>query len=105
MPISPELRPHLERAWDEALEGSTYVITRYRDTNSNLRTQLLRIIGRAGVKAWPKLIQNLRASRATEWIAEFPAYVVADWLGHSTAIAEKHYWQVTEEQLVTLLEL
>jgi hypothetical protein len=36
------------------------VITRYRDHNANLRTQLLRTIERAEVPAWPKLFQNLR---------------------------------------------
>src|SRR4051812_29051095 len=29
-----------------------------------LRTQLLRIVKKAGLTAWPKLFQNLRASRA-----------------------------------------
>ncbi|NOZ38911.1 MAG: hypothetical protein GXP24_01635 [Planctomycetes bacterium] len=28
--------------------------------------------------------------------AEHPGHVAAAWLGHSTAIANKHYWQVTE---------
>lgn len=38
----------------------------------------------------------MRASRATELAAEFPAHVAAAWLGHSTLIAQKHYWQVTD---------
>jgi hypothetical protein len=75
------------------------VITRYRDTNANLRTQLERIIEKAGLSPWPKLFQNLRATRATE-VADMPgipSHVAADWLGHSTTIADKHYRQVTEE--------
>ena len=44
----------------------------------------------------PKLFQNLRASRATELAAEHPGHVAAEWLGHSTAVAQKHYWQVTD---------
>ena len=51
---------------------------------------------RAGVSSWPKLFQNLRASRATELAAEYPGHEAAEWLGHSTAIAQKHYWQVTD---------
>ncbi len=43
MPIFPELLPHLEDVYDQAPEGAEYVITRYRDVNCNLRTQLLRI--------------------------------------------------------------
>jgi len=38
-----------------------------RDGNANLRTQLNRIIRRAGVDPWPKLFHNLRASRAAEF--------------------------------------
>ena len=72
------------------------MITRYRDTNANLRTQLLRIIKRAGLTPWPKLFQNLRASRATELAAEHPGHVAADWLGHSNKVADKHYRQVTD---------
>ena len=74
-----------------------YFITQYRDPNANLRTQLERILKRAGVPEWPKLFQNLRASRATELAAEFPAHVAAAWLGHRTLIAQKHYWQVTDD--------
>jgi len=38
----------------------------------------------------------LRASRATELASEHPAHVAAAWLGHSTLVANKHYWQVTD---------
>lgn len=119
LPIFPELRPHLEAAWDEAEDGQVFVIKRYRSTdkgtNTNLRTQFGRILGKAGVAPWPKLFQNLRATRATELAGKHPAHVVAAWLecemnlaasdpgraaaallGHSAQIAKKHYWQVTD---------
>jgi len=96
VPIFPELRPYLEQAWDEAEPGTQFVITRYRGCNQNLRTQLQRIIAKAGLETWPKLFANLRASRATELASEHPGHVAAAWLGHSTVIANKHYWQVTE---------
>lgn len=97
IPLFEELRPHLEALWDAAEPGSVYVVTRYRGAGKNLRTQLERIIRSAGLTPWPKLWQNLRASRATELAADFPAHVAAAWLGHSTAVAAKHYWQVTDE--------
>ena len=97
IPIFPELRPYLERAWDEAEPGTEFAVTRYRNANANLRTQLERIIARAGLKPWPKLFANLRASRATELAANHPAHVAAAWLGHSTLVAQKHYWQVTDD--------
>ncbi len=98
VPLFPELRPYLEEVWDEAEPETVHVITRYRESNVNLRTQLLRILEKAGVKAWPKLFQNLRATRATELVASgWPEYKVCKWLGHTAAVAEKHYWQVTDD--------
>jgi len=100
VPLFPELRPYLEAvyfAYLEAGEVPEHVITRYRDTNANLRTQLIRIIGRAGLQPWPKLFQNLRATRATELVSQgWPEYKVCAWLGHTEAVAKRHYWQVTD---------
>ena len=67
VPIFPELRPLLEAGFDEAPGGAEFVVTRYRDKNANLRTQLQKIIKRAGLKPWPKLFHNLRASRRLSW--------------------------------------
>ncbi len=100
-PIFPELRPYLERIWDEAPPGTEYVITRYRDTNANLRTRLLKIIARAGLKPWPKLFHNLRATRQTELLNHFPIKAVCDWLGNSQPVAIEHYAQVTAEHFQT----
>jgi len=96
VPIFPELAPYLTECFEEAQPGNEYVITRYRDANVNLRTQLNRIIKRAGLTVWPKLFQNLRSTRETELVQEFPIHVVCKWIGNSTQIANKHYLQVTE---------
>jgi integrase len=105
IPLFPELRPHLQAAYDELLAdfdpkekrlSEQPVISRYRGSNANLRTQLCRIITKAGLTPWPKLFQNLRSTRATELAAEFPAHVAAEWMGHSTVVADKHYWRVTD---------
>lgn len=100
-PIFPELRPYLEAAWDAAEPGAVYVIDRYRDTNANLRTQFLRILAHAGLKPWPKLFHNLRASRQTELLDCFPIKAVCDWLGNSQPVAIEHYAQVTAEHFLT----
>jgi len=97
IPIFPELRPFLNEAWEQAEPGTKWVITRYRDRNSNLRTQLLRIVKRAGIEAWGKPFQNLRSTRETELAEHFPTHVVCAWLGNSQAVASKHYLQVTDE--------
>lgn len=96
IPLFPELRPHLQAVFDEAEPGTVHVITRYRDANANLRTQLQRIIRRAGVKPWPKLFHNLRSTRQTELAEKYPIHVVCAWLGNSRAVAQEHYLQVTD---------
>src|SRR5262249_173985 len=69
IPLFPELVPHLQAVLDDLLQdfdpkekrlSEQPVITRYRDTNANLRTQLHRIIKKAKLTPWQKLFQNLR---------------------------------------------
>lgn len=97
IPLFPELVPHLQEVFEQAEPGMEFVITRYRCSNQNLGTQLRRIIGRAGLKPWPKLFQNLRSTRETELAEQFPMHVVCTWIGNSQPIAAKHYLQVTAE--------
>lgn len=96
IPLFLELRPYLEDAHELAPDGAEFVIGRYRDGNQNLRTQLERIIRRAGLKPWPKLFQNLRSSRQTELERKHPSHVVCAWIGNSLRVAAKHYLQVTD---------
>jgi len=96
IPLFPELKIVLSEAFEQAEESADFVISRYRSTNANLRTQFSRIIRRAGLKQWPRLFHNLRATRQTELSAEFPLHVVCEWLGNSGVIAQEHYLRVTE---------
>ena len=97
MPMFPELRPYLEAVFDQAEEGTNYVITKYRRKNANLRTELHRIIRRAGLEPWEKVFNNLRATRETELAEIYPSHVVCAWIGNSEKIAAKHYLQVTDD--------
>ncbi len=97
VPIFPELRPHLEAAFELASPGTEFVINRYREPNANLRTQLERIIKRAGVKPWQKLFHNLRASCETDLAKIHPIKAVCDWIGNSVTVAQRHYLQTTED--------
>lgn len=101
IPIFPELRPYLDEVYRQAEDGAVSVITRYRHANANLRTPLLRIIKRAGLKPWPKLFQNLRSTRETELCESFPLHVVTAWIGNTASVAAKHYLQVTEDHFQT----
>ncbi|MBY0587248.1 tyrosine-type recombinase/integrase [bacterium] len=97
MPIFPELLPHLRDAFDRADAGTEFVVAHKRGAGVNWRTQLERIIQRAGLQPWPKLFHNLRATRETELAESFPLHVVCAWIGNSPTIAAKHYLQVTDE--------
>ena len=96
VPMFPELVEHFQRVFDDAEDGATFVIDRYRDPAVNLRRQFQRYIERTGVKPWPKLWQNLRASRATELADDFPSHVCASWLGHTETVADAFYRTVTD---------
>ena len=94
VPIFPELRAYLEAAFDEAPEGATQIIRKYRTDSSNWRTGFGRIIDRAGLDRWPKPFQNLRSTRQTELEDIFPGHVVSAWMGNTPKVARKHYLQV-----------
>jgi integrase len=96
VPIFPELRPYLLEACELAPSGAEFVINRYRSSEHNLRTQMIRIVKRAGIEPWPKIFQNLRATRQTELEHLFPTYVVCAWIGNSPRVARASYLQVTE---------
>src|SRR5262249_28809626 len=96
VPLFPQLRPHLEAMFKSANPGKVYVVGRARCHETNLQTAFERIIYRAGLLPWPKLFQNMRASRETELAQTFSLHVVTAWIGNSARIAAKHYVQVTE---------
>lgn len=106
VPMFARLRPYLEEAWDMAEEGQTHVIpeTLYlpaangpRGWNGcNLRTTFQKIVKRAGLKQWPRLFHNLRASCESDLAREYPIATVCKWIGNTVAIAARHYVQVTD---------
>ena len=49
------------------------------------------------MKSWPRLFQNLRASRETELAESYPLHVVCKWIGNTAKVAADHYLQVTED--------
>ena len=95
-PLFPELEFYLMEAFQQAEAGQKRVINIDLNISSNLRTQAHRIIKRAGLKPWGKTFQNLRSSRETELVEDFPVHVVTEWLGNSPDVARKHYLQTHE---------
>ena len=90
------LTPVDARAQASAEPDAEFVVMRYRNSKMNLRTSMQKLIAKAGLKCWPRLFQNLRASCETELVDRFPAHVVAAWLGHSPSIAQRHYLQLRD---------
>ncbi|GAB5440756.1 MAG: hypothetical protein Fues2KO_11050 [Fuerstiella sp.] len=104
IPLFPELRKYLWELHEAAEDGQTYVFPNIRHTTNVLPT-LHRIIKRAGLKAWPKAWQNMRATRATELENEFGAHKATEWCGHTEKIAEAHYWMTTADDVAKASEV
>ena len=63
------------------------------------------ILKRAGLKSWPKLFNNLRASCETDLAKTHPIKAVCDWIGHSVKVAHEHYLQTTESDFDEAVKL
>lgn len=97
IPLFPELVQPLLDAQEAAPDRTVHVLQGFRG-RSNLRTQMLRIIKKAGLEAWPKPFHNLRASRQSELAETHPWPTVCRWMGNSERVGDDHYYQVTEAQ-------
>ena len=102
IPLLPAIEVELLAWFAEAPDGDYVFPDLTGDTN--LRTQLEKIIARAGVKQWPKLWQNLRASGATDFARSLPSHVAAAICGHTEQIAKEHYWQVSDSDMEDALK-
>lgn len=97
VPLFPEMRESLTELWGHATEGQPLIFPRNQITNSALSSKLGLACRRAGLALWPRPWKNLRATRESELLEEFPIQVVTDWLGHTPKIALEHYTQVSKE--------
>jgi hypothetical protein len=103
VPMLPQVEKALAELQKQASSGELKVFPKLTG-EVNLRTGLLKLIARAGLKPWPKLWQNLRASAATDFANNAPAHVAAKICGHSERIAQEHYWQATDTDLTAAAE-
>lgn len=97
-PLFPEVREALNAQWEEAYEGSVYVIERSRNSaGTNWREWIEAAVQSAKIEQWPKLFVNLRASCRTDLRKRFPEQAVNAWLGHGSKVAAMHYELLTSE--------
>ena len=95
VPIVPRLFDLLLERFEDAAEGES--VTDRRE--NNLGRDMAVIVKRAGLEPWSKICHTLRKNCATDWLSEYPAMDVADWLGHSPEVARDHYHQTRPEVL------
>jgi len=98
VPIAPQLHDLLT---DALLMGAFEMETPDLDLDhvaplagENLQRPLRRAAERIGA-AWAKPFHTLRKNCETDWLASYPVMDVCRWLGHSPAVAMRHYHQTT----------
>jgi len=99
IPLFAEIKPYLVECREQAGDDAKFVITRFPNKNSNLRTQFGRWCEKAGVTMWVKPFQNMRSSCEIDLNQQgYPQHTVASWMGHSENVAVKHYLRTTNDE-------
>lgn len=57
-----------------------------------------------GPAPWPRLFQNLRASRETELAEKYPVQVVTSWMGNTPNVAMRHYLMTNDEHFASAVK-
>lgn len=93
VPLFPDVKKELEALrLEQQTAGveSAFVFVSLRKIKQ-LFIPFKKIVIKAGVEPWEKLIQNLRSSAAIDISETFGATAESEWLGHSQDTARKHY--------------
>lgn len=91
IPLFPELAKELQSI---SKDGEFVLPSRER---TFYYQAIKRAIKEAGLDLYPRLLQNLRASRAIEINKQFGWVAENEWLGHNREVARKHYLHTTRE--------
>jgi integrase len=98
IPIFRECRPDLDRLWASLGDRpATLLFPELQHNSSALRSRLGKACKKAGVAMPPRPFDNMRATRESELLEEFPIHTVAAWFGHSPQVALQHYAQIAKE--------
>jgi len=105
VPLWEPIRKELEALYfaDEP-DGKDDRIFRNRNSSSNLRTRFDKIQIRAGIVPIVRFFTNCRASRSTEVFEKYGAFLESQWIGHTQAVAMRHYYQVRDNDFRQALE-
>lgn len=91
IPLFPELEEELRK---QPRHGERVLL---HSSENYYYQRIISATKKAGLVVWPKLIQNMRLSRATEINRDFGWIPESQWLGHTSSVAQKHYLRVTDE--------
>ncbi len=105
VPLFPEVHDALNPLWEAAAEGETLIFPGHQMSGAALTKKLRKACEAAGVNLWRRPWQNMRATRVTELLEEYPIQTVAAWLGHSPKVALDHYAQVVKEHHASAIDL
>ena len=101
VPHFPELRKELEELDAMAEPDEVYILdSLHGESYQNLANKFRRIIFQAGLKPWERLFHNLRASRSNELFREFSIFDASYWMGQSAKIAQHHYINSNNPDLI-----
>lgn len=92
VPMFPEIRQNLRRIANSA---DNLVVSDLNSRSVNVR--FAKLLERNNIPAWPRLLQNLRSSRAVEINERFGSIAESEWLGHTQDVAKDHYLSVSKE--------
>ena len=98
VPIFREFHPWLRESFENS--DSEFLCPHLRSLTSPGQAytkQLRGCLDRLLIPAWPKLLLNLRASRATEVATEFGPKAESDWIGHGADVAMQSYLMTTDD--------
>jgi integrase len=90
VPVMPPLRQLL---LEDSVPSDTseFVFPRLR-RHPSLSTTMRRIIGRSGIKNYPRALHALRGSCITDWSKAYPSIAeVASWAGHTIPVMTRYY--------------
>lgn len=96
IPIFPEMVEPLEAMRGETFDRQFVFPATRAHSKSFFYEALSAAIKKAGLKLWPRLVQNLRATRSNEIEREFGAKIEAAWIGHDSKIAAENYFSVSD---------
>ena len=95
--INEDLTSVLLDRFEDCKDGDEYVCDLW--SKRNMASRVVRSIVQSSEVDDPDgiTLQAMRATRDSIWHALYPAFVCNAWLGHSEAVAQRHYLTVPEE--------